>query len=283
MAGADLTVLRSGRRNQQTTPIGTVTTLASPITAGRQLAFERVLNAGAVEFEERWDGFCECGGDPAGDERDPRLEGVLGNWRAQRSHLYLTERTQSDLNRNTYIREDGTFRDFRPFWTPDGGDDWIANPDPWQFTSEVTLFSPFGFELENRDALGRHSAALYGFNNTLPTAVASNSRYREIAFESFEDLACDACESDHLSFTGCVDDLEDDYSHSGRYSLRVGANSRVSVVRKIACEPAVVPPLTLEADGSVRVDCDRFSGNRSEVLLKVSGASGPTPSSTTPG
>lgn len=271
-SGVELTLFRSARKNQQTTPIGTVTTLESPITADRRLAFDQVLNAGAVEFDDRWGDFCECGIDSTGEDRNPYLEGALGNWRARRSFLYLTDRTQSDLNRNTDIRKDGVFTDFRPFWTPNGGLDWTRDDGtPWQFTSEVTLFSPFGFELENRDALKRYSAALYGFNNTLPTAVASNTRYQEIAFESFEDVECDACDSDHLSYTTRVSDVDPDQSHTGRTSLRVGPRSTVSVVRKLACEPSEVPPLTFETDGAIEVACDRFSGHASEALLRASG------------
>ncbi len=276
VTGAALTIFRSARKNQQATPIGTVTTLENPITADKKLAFDQVLNAGAVEFAERWDGFCECGIDSIGEERNPWLEGVLGNWRAKRSFLYLTGRSQSDLNRNTDIRRDGVFTDFRPFWAPNGGLDWSRNDGrPWQFTSEVTLFSPFGFELENRDALERYSAALYGFNNTLPTAVAANTRYREIAFESFEDLECDACDSDHLSYTTRVSDLDSDQSHTGRTSLRIAPRSSFSVVRKLACEPSEVPPLTFEADGAIEVGCDRFSGYAAEALLRAAGGIAP--------
>ena len=281
--GAALTIFRSARKNQQTAPIGTVTTLKNPITADRKLNFDEVLNAGAVEFEESWDDFCECGigtesrieGDKEGEDRNPYIEGALGNWRAKRSHLYLTERTQADLNRNTYIRKDGVFEEFNPFWEPDSGRDWTRHDGPWTFTSEVTLFSPFGFELENRDALDRYSAALYGFNNTLPTAVASNTRYGEIAFESFEDVDCDACETDHLSFTTRSSDLEDEESHTGRTSLRVDPQSTVSAVRRIACGAAAPSPLSCEVDGSISVGCDRFSGTTTSVRICASGGVGP--------
>jgi hypothetical protein len=184
-------VIRSGRRNMQTIPIGTVVSLTNPVV-GNDLVFTDVINAGAVEFSDTWKVFCEqLNGDMLYDRMNYFLKGATGNWRMMRSFVYLTERTQSDEKRNTNIRKDGVFKSFSPFWkAPDRNvaGDWTPDTLNWQYTSKVTMYSPLGYELENKDALSRFSAALYGYlGGALPIAVSNNAQYRDIAFENFED------------------------------------------------------------------------------------------------
>jgi hypothetical protein len=236
-------VIRSGRRNQQSTPIGSVSTLSNPVTDNNgdgkfELSFAKIVNASAIEFSDQWRIFCDCDLNVL-DNYNPYLNGKLGNWRAQKSYLYLTERTQATLNNNTSIRTDGIFKTFNPFWLPPSlPGDWLADRTNWTFTSEVTEFSPFGFELENRDALGRYSSAVYGYNNTLPMGVGNNARYRELAFDNFEDYEYGQCSDDHFSYKtyktataeGQVTETE---SHSGRRSIQVNENQMVKVKKTI--------------------------------------------------
>jgi hypothetical protein len=235
----DLKILRSGRRNQQAVSIGSVTNLTNPLYDSNDdgnydmLVFDEVINSGAVEFSEEWETFCNCGRDPSG-VHNPYVYGSLGNWRAKRSSLFLTERTQSKLNNNVDMRHDGIYKDFAPFWTPPVTDgEWGSNPEKWTFTSEVTLFSPYGFELENRDALDRYSAALYGYNNILPTAVANNSRFKEAAFDGFEDYDFDECQDDHFSFRNFSTQRVQSEAHTGRNSIKVMPGSSVEVEKII--------------------------------------------------
>jgi hypothetical protein len=60
--------------------------------------------------------------------------------------------------------------------------------DPnWVTARTVTKYSPWGFEMENKDAIGNYTAALYGYNQQLPVALAQNARQQEIMFDGFED------------------------------------------------------------------------------------------------
>lgn len=68
------------------------------------------------------------------------------------------------------------------FFSPHPADD----PN-WVVARTVTKYSPWGFELENRDAIGNYTAAMYGYNQQLPTALAQNARQQEIMFDGFED------------------------------------------------------------------------------------------------
>jgi hypothetical protein len=226
----DVLLRRSGYRNRQSEPIGTVTSLTNPIVGGQlNFANARVLNAGAVEFNSKWSGnICEK---PAlSNTTNPYITGEEGNYRPQRSWAYLTGRTQSNENRNTNTRVDGVFTSFSPFWNPTGGFQWKTDSTNWTFASEVTLFSPYGFELENRDALGRYTGATYGYNNTLPTAVSANARYKEMGFAGFEDVKMDNPDG-HFQFTG--GSVEYGNAHTGRYSIRVTPRETVTIEKDL--------------------------------------------------
>ncbi|NQY08391.1 MAG: hypothetical protein HRT71_02620 [Flavobacteriales bacterium] len=234
-------VIRSGRRNQYKTPVGSVTTLTNPIETGK-LAFTNVLNAGSVRFKEGWGDFCECEDDL--NSENVYATGKKGNFRTHKAYLYLTDRVQTDVNRNTNIRKDGTFETFQEFWHPPllPSDPWTIDKANWSFVSEVTLFSPYGYELENKDALGRYAAADYGYNNSLPVTVATNARYKEIGTDNFEDYKCTTCPDDHFSFKESVVDDDDasiseSESHTGRRSIEVIAGGSAEVEKiLIPCE-----------------------------------------------
>jgi hypothetical protein len=57
----------------------------------------------------------------------------------------------------------------------------------WVVARTVTKYSPWGFELENKDAIGNYTAALYGYNQQLPIALAQNAQQQEVFFEGFEE------------------------------------------------------------------------------------------------
>ncbi|MFZ5553168.1 MAG: hypothetical protein ACOZCO_08645 [Bacteroidota bacterium] len=241
-------VLRSGRRNMQAVPVSSITTLKNPLDNFSSNIFEKVLQSSAMEFSQDWNTFCECFEDPQEDNftTNPYVLGIKGNWRMKRSWLHLSPRTQSNYDNNTNIRRDGIFTSYTPFYKLVNGK-WNIDENNWTFTSEVTEFSPFGQELENRDALGRYSAATFGFNQSLATAVAANSRYRELGFDSFEDYQYNACSDDHFKFSTLPTTAQ---SHTGKNSVKVSAGSPV-VMNKLFenCTPpgecAMVSQLTI--------------------------------------
>lgn len=65
----------------------------------------------------------------------------------------------------------------------------------WIHNSTMTKYSPSGFDIENKDIMGIYSSALYGYNDMLPIAVASNAKNDEIGFESFEEYSKDDIEA----------------------------------------------------------------------------------------
>jgi hypothetical protein len=161
---------------------------------------------------------------------NPYAYGLLGNWRPSRAYTYYGARESSDPNQQTNIQKDGAFNDFMAFWQKQT-DGWKAQTtDPnWVWNTQTTLFNKKGFELENKDPLGRYNAGIYGYDNAVPVAVVQNSRYSESAFEGFEDYGfvssnCDdgKCPVDRrFSLSGATTRIVGTAYHTGRYSLMV--------------------------------------------------------------
>lgn len=248
-------VVRSGYRNQQMASMASVTSMINPIDKNNDNVLEnitndtfgyntnssdrKVINASAVEYSDVWNSQCENG--LPGENGfinatcsliNPFLFNIKGNWRAVKSYAYLT-------GRNNFVtanrRKAGYFINFNPFYKLNAAT-WIKDPLGWTFASEVTKYSPYGVELENKDALNRYSSAQYGYNYTLPVAVASNAKYNEIGFDGFEDYGVpNTAIKPHFAFIqGLNADvyITKDKSHTGRNSIAVNPGKKVVFVRK---------------------------------------------------
>jgi hypothetical protein len=276
-------VIRSGYRNLQTASMASVTSMKNPLTnliSGKlqpnlflSSAWDdyRIINASAIEYENVWPGQCECNLpemkyengkivfnhpkiDYNSDEVEkiyresfnPYLYNIKGNWRAKKSYAYLTGRHHSN---NITPRVSGFFKQFHPFYVL-GGTKWKKNTTDitehkWTFASEVTQYNPFGQEVENKDALNRFSSALYGYNYRFPLAVASNTKYSELAFDGFEDYNFSNCEAlAHFNFQGALDEnnitLSNNYFHTGTKSIRVAPKNGTEASRKAVIKKKVV-------------------------------------------
>ncbi len=243
IAGSNVTVkvIRSGYKNKQSTSMAQMTSYKNPISSFKSNAFSQVLNATAVEFSQEWKTYCGCfEGDNA--TSNPYVKGIKGNWRPWRSYTYLTERTQSNYNGNTNIRKDGVYTGYNPFYKINGNH-WIKDGENWTYVSEVTEFSPNGMTIETKDALGRFSTNAYGFNNTLTTATAVNTKSTQLAVASFEDAGMPSCTAlgfFNEPFSPDTMDIAEE-GHTGKKSIRVAANN--SVVFKmdaISCNEAEI-------------------------------------------
>lgn len=173
---------------------------------------------------------------------NPYITGSLGNWRPYRSYVYFDERKETDASTSTNIRTDGTFKTFSPFWVY-GSNGITATYDTtkWVWNSEITKINRKGAELENKDPLGRYNAGLYGYNLTLPIAVAQNARYKEVAFDGFEDYGFqnDLCVKPCAVYThlplpvNAATNLTTQEKHSGKYSLKVNQADSFGIVNEV--------------------------------------------------
>jgi hypothetical protein len=182
---------------------------------------------------------------------NPYLYNIKGNWRTIKSHAYLA-------GRNNFVttnrRKSGYFVNFSPFYRVNNTTGlWTINNTGWTFASEVTKYSPYGAELENKDALNRYSAAQYGYKYTLPVAVSSNAKYSEMGYDGFEDYFSTGLPSPLKPHFGFSQNLEtfianytitDQKSHTGRNSIAVKPGKSASFIRKInGCK--TTPPVTI--------------------------------------
>jgi hypothetical protein len=164
---------------------------------------------------------------------NPYKAGIKGNWRKVSDYAFSGERRYASSK--SAPQRDATYSSsqYTDFWKKDGyaseatGSFYSADKSntKWVWTNEVTLYSPNGPEIENRNALDIFSSALYGFRQTLPMAVASNAKFRQIGYESFEDqTSLLDCEEGHFSFIKDLgEDAVLDYTkkHSGKTSIKV--------------------------------------------------------------
>jgi hypothetical protein len=236
---SEIRVIRSGRRNIQMTPIGTITMRENPLSSFSSNLYDKVLQASAVEYSEDWRTFCDCfsGNDSTHLTTNPYVRGTKGTWRPLTSYVHLTDRTQSYVERNSNIRDDGFMTSFTPFYKLEN-QVWNMDKKNWTFTSKVSEFSPFGQALETVDPLNRYSSSLFGYNQTLATAIAVNARYRQIGFDGFEDYDFQNCSDNHFRIAAPYMNKLSNQAHTGKYSIKVSASDNVVFTKIIetGCE-----------------------------------------------
>jgi hypothetical protein len=181
---------------------------------------------------------------------NPYQYGILGNFRPLRGYVYYGRRMQSDPLQPINTRTNGVIKDFAPFWVLQNNH-WVPSYDTtrWVWNSQTTLFNRKGFELENKDPLGRYNAGIYGYGLTLPTAVLQNSHYQEGAYEGFEDYgfetnSCDnACPvGKSFDFSAFKTAFTKEQSHTGRYSLKVDKDNLVGIVADLQVASDEIAP-----------------------------------------
>lgn len=226
-------VIRSGRKNVQTTPIGTITLRENPLNTIKSNIYEDVLQASVTEFSDDWRTFCDCFiGEGENGSFNPFVIGVKGNWRPVSSYVHLSGRNQHYIQKNTDIRNDGFMTSFSPFYQLENGK-WKIKKDNWTYTSSVTEFSPYGQALETKDALNRFTSSQFGYNQTFATAVAANTRYKQLGYDGFEDYDFDNCSDNHFRFANDNIQLDSKQSHTGTYSIAVNQNSSVTLTKPL--------------------------------------------------
>jgi hypothetical protein len=156
-----------------------------------------VLHADAIRFAEGWVFNYGDIGEPEVKYRgasppvaisseisgahNPYRIGTMGIWRSLGSYAYQVDRKQTATH--TDISKDGTYKHFVPYnWEAT-----IENNSNWSTAERITQYSPYGYQLEGKDTIGIYSSAMYGYDNSLNVAMASNARYMEIGFDGFED------------------------------------------------------------------------------------------------
>lgn len=257
-------IIRSGRKNQSTQNMAQMTTLSDPLEYFSANVFEKVLQASAVEYSDEWSTYCDCFSKDGLNftTSNPYILGTRGHWKPVRSYAYLAGREQAYYNYNTNIKRDGVFTTYSPFYRVSNSN-WSKDKANWTFASEVTEFSPFGQELENRDALGRYSSAQFGYRGLIPVAVAANARHFQIGFNNFEDHDDFAtyC-GQQLRFNGGT--TVNNRAHTGGKAIRVNAGQIAKyLVRGTTWKDC--------DESDCRMEIRRSSGNNQNGIHVVNG------------
>jgi hypothetical protein len=264
-------IVRSGNRNLQSASMASITLMKNPIKITDRLlqtgyldqdilifdgsqSNPRIVNASAVVYNDFWRPQNESRlpfypnntsvtvMDPNGlaiypnqSRVNPFLWNIKGDWRAEKSYAYLTGRNASAGQVNN-PRNEGFYNKFNPFYKLDENKKWYYDiKTDWTYASSVSKYSPYGVELENKDALNRHSAAQYGYNYTLPMAVASNSKYEQIGFEGFEESDIS---DKHFGFDIDRNAISGNQSHTGKKSIKVLHGEKVKLTNSLR-EPVI--------------------------------------------
>lgn len=196
------------------------------------------LNVSATVFEDDWSdeyvGLNNIIGENGITLDDtminPYRYGLKNVWRPKRDYVFQVARTQSgNQGENTNIRHDGVYSDFSFF-------NW-NNPEyntNWTWTTEMTKYSPYGFNLEVSNVLGLKSSQLVGYNNSLVMATAQNANYFEIASENFEEQPTGSVYSQgsgHINLTPITGSLSlENNGHTGSRSLKGISQFTIPVV-----------------------------------------------------
>ncbi len=269
--GVKFRIVRSGHRNMLGAPLAGVTVMSNPVTTvalnTRKLVINnnsKVINASAVEYKEKWqtdnDVFrkystvtnpttCEvsevddCNG-YLEKKINPYRKGLLGNFRGYRNMVFYGERMESNPLAATNLPVNGYLKDFSLYWGFDGNNNLIPDNtvnSKWVWNSQSTRFNPKGLEVETKDALNIYTAAQYGYQKTMPVAIANNSRSHEMFFEGFEDndyaetlngSIYNPCTKKHIDFSGTGNAQIENTSllgfnaHTGKSVLKINANSQ---------------------------------------------------------
>lgn len=137
--------------------------------------YKEVLSVSVVNYSDIW-----LKKTNEQTSKNPFLNAQKGVWRADASFAYVKDRSASE---DVDVSKDGTFELQMLDWQQNGN----LYPNDWKKVATLEQYNAEGFEVENRDILGRYSSALYGYQNQLSTAVATNAKYHEIVFDGFEE------------------------------------------------------------------------------------------------
>lgn len=209
----EVKVIRSGRRNNLDQYVQHTVLTSNPYSSAvgnlfSADAFNSILSVSAATFTDQatlYNEFPNSFIDPAaGTTEDykyanfnPFVTGQRGTYRVNGTYLPLVNRR---YNRD-HTRHDGAYTLEKAFWTFVNGnvegncDEFqnvlkranLAGTLFWKNNAQITKYDVYGNAREERDAIGNYTTAQYGYNKSLPVAVASNSMQEQIFFEGFED------------------------------------------------------------------------------------------------
>lgn len=216
--GVNVKVVRSGRRNNLDAYVQQTSLTQNPYSSGvndlfmpsGSNPFNKVLGVSVNTYTDTARPYGDSanmnlfsipsGPYAAGDSFsrfNAYVMGWLGNYRPQAQYTSLSQRSYA----SNHVRYDGIFSlpqllwNFNNGYTLSGCTVGVGNvlsiPTPnsqyWVRSNNVTKYDIYGNALEEVDPTGIYSSAQYGYNRTLPIAVATNVNQGGFFYDGFED------------------------------------------------------------------------------------------------
>ncbi|WP_045113084.1 hypothetical protein [Microscilla marina] len=181
------------RFNQLGVSVGSIVTYGkegNPFqVAGKWRMDKNVLSVGFQTFKKDWATNASAGVKAQYGLTDADIIKALDKiWRPHQSYTYRDNVQSSDpkVNANNRIYKGGVISSV----TLPSSSDWEVAPptfgNKWIASTEVTLYSPHGNALEEKNPLGIYSSARFDNEGILPTMVAGNAQYASTYFSGFE-------------------------------------------------------------------------------------------------
>jgi hypothetical protein len=143
----------------------------------------------------------------------------------------------------------------------------------WTISNQITRLNKKGLEIETKNALNIYSSALYGYNTSLPIAIANNAQSSEMIYEGFEDKSynanlqmgaspnCTQKAVDFSSMSGArvINTTSTRFTaHTGKNVLEIGSGGRLGTTKVI--------PIFSSANDSFAF---RFSNDTSKITQLI--------------
>jgi hypothetical protein len=223
----------------------------NPLLNSSYLNFDhlKILNSSAIEYYDDAVTYCDsCGILVNRMGKNEFLTGRKGNWKAKQSWFYLDERSPGNLSSGlTNIKEQGLFSNYSDFWNVplNTFPSWTPNYTNWEWKEKVNLTDIDGQKIEIEDRIGRKTANLLGYKNTLVTAEVQNSAYNEAYYEGFEDYRLSFC-PDSINYRLKRVNKISGYapisivqSHTGKYSLKITSPFTFTTLAPNSCNDSL--------------------------------------------
>ena len=110
--------------------------------------------------------------------------GKKHHFKEENTYVFKGRRTYTGnaTDNTSHIQTDGRLTSFTPYDFTTG-----ATNNLWESYTSDRIYDAYGYNVQETDIVGVTSASLIGYDHSLVSATASNCRYKELAFDSFED------------------------------------------------------------------------------------------------
>lgn len=209
LSNVSIKVINSGQTNRLNENVESYTSMDYPVNTGTGVlntALTHLINLQARTYADSNTMILHKYIANA-DTVNPFTIGERGVWRLFTEYKYKTGRNYTGVT----ARNSGLFIATSLFAPPSGlPTTCFLTPytylaptyadNHWRKERTITKYSPNGKEIENVDALGNYSTAVFGYNEELPVAVASNAWQGEVFTDGFEDYNLLQCSANIMNY-----------------------------------------------------------------------------------